>query len=185
MQSRRSMPSGSMLSRSGRARRRYRIAAALALFGLIADQGSKWLLIHGLGLTEGDRIRILPIFDLVLWWNRGISFSMLHTGSSWGPYLFSVASLVIIGFLVLWLSRTTSVASAAAIGAVIGGALGNVVDRLRFGAVADFFYAHVGEYGWPAFNVADSLIVVGVGVLILDGLLGSNPAGGIVQRDGK
>jgi signal peptidase II len=71
---------------------------------------------------------------------------------------------------VLWLSRLESAVLAAALGAVIGGALGNVVDRLRFGAVADFFYAHIGDYGWPAFNVADSLIVVGIGVLVFDGM---------------
>jgi signal peptidase II len=84
--------------------------------------------------------------------------------------MFALLALAIIGFLVLWLRWIVKPVLAAAIGAVIGGALGNVVDRLRFGAVADFFYAHIGKYGWPAFNVADSLIVGGVAVLVLDGL---------------
>jgi signal peptidase II len=83
---------------------------------------------------------------------------------------------------VLWLSRITSPVLAAAIGAVIGGALGNVVDRLRFGAVADFFYAHIGDYGWPAFNVADSLIVVGIGVLVFDGMFLSHRTTGKAPR---
>jgi signal peptidase II len=83
---------------------------------------------------------------------------------------------------VLWLSRMVSPVLAAAIGAVIGGALGNVVDRLRFHAVADFFYAHLGEYGWPAFNVADSLIVVGIGVLVFDGMFVSHKTDKMARR---
>lgn len=149
----------------------YLIAAASALFGLIADQGSKWALLEIVGLRENPTpIRILPVFDLVLWWNRGTSFSLFRTGAAWGPYMFSIVALAIVAGLVLWLTRVAKPMLAVAIGAVIGGALGNVVDRLRFGAVADFFYAHIGEYGWPAFNVADSLIVVGIFVLVLDGM---------------
>jgi lipoprotein signal peptidase len=163
----------------------YWTAGLTAALGLAADQGSKWALIHGLGLHEHDRIVLLPVFDLVMWWNRGVSFSLFDTGAAWGPYLFSLASLAIVALLVVWLSRTTSRIVAVAIGAVIGGALGNVIDRLRFGAVADFFYAHIGPYGWPAFNVADSLIVLGVAILVLDGLFGDREAGGVARREGK
>ncbi len=168
-------------------RKIYRIALATALMGLIADQASKWALI-GLMASHGDqKITILPIFDLVMWWNHGTSFSMFHTGSSGGPYIFSLASLAIVGLLVLWLWWIAEPdPGAVAIGAVIGGALGNVVDRLRFGAVADFFYAHIGEYGWPAFNVADSLIVVGVAILVLDGMFVSlrGKSDGMARREG-
>ncbi len=151
--------------------RRYAIALAAAVLGLIADQGSKWALLELVGLRQNPRdIHILSVFDIVMWWNHGTSFSLFRTGAAWGPYAFSIAALAIIGLLVLWLSRIASPILAAAIGAVIGGALGNVVDRLRFGAVADFFYAHIGNYGWPAFNVADSLIVLGIGVLVFDGM---------------
>jgi lipoprotein signal peptidase len=162
----------------------YRIAALAAVIGLAADQGSKWALLELAGVREDRPIRLLPVFDLVLWWNQGTSFSLFRTGAAWGPYIFSLASLAIIAGLVLWLSFIGKPVLAAAIGAVIGGALGNVVDRLRFGAVADFFYAHMvensaacarftdwfGTCGWPAFNVADSLIVVGIGVLVFDGM---------------
>jgi signal peptidase II len=132
----------------------YLTAATAAILGVIADQGSKWALLEVIGM----------------WWNQGTSFSLFRTGEAWGPYIFSIAALAIIGILVLWLSRIVSPILAAALGAVIGGALGNVVDRLRLGAVADFLYFHIGEYGWPAFNVADSLIVVGIGVLVFDGM---------------
>jgi signal peptidase II len=152
-------------------KRIFTIAGLVALLALAADQISKWALLEIVGLRENPRtIEIAPVFDIVLWWNHGASFSLFHTGAQWGPYVFSIAALAIIALLVLWLSRIVKPVLAAAIGAVIGGALGNVVDRLRFGAVADFFYAHIGEYGWPAFNVADSLIVIGVGVLVLDGM---------------
>jgi signal peptidase II len=150
----------------------YLVAAVAAALALIADQASKWALLEVVGLRENPRnIEILPVFDIVMWWNHGTSFSLFRTGN---PYVFAILALVIIGFLVLWLSRMVSPVLAAAVGAVIGGALGNVVDRLRFHAVADFFYAHLGEYGWPAFNVADSLIVVGIGILVFDGMFVSH-----------
>ncbi|MDB5396638.1 MAG: lspA [Rhodospirillales bacterium] len=161
----------------------YLIAAIAAILGVIADQGSKWALLEIVGLRENPRnIRILPVFDIVMWWNQGTSFSLFRTGEAWGPYIFSIAALAIIGILVLWLSRIVSPILAAALGAVIGGALGNVVDRLRFGAVADFFYAHLGEYGWPAFNIADSLIVVGIGVLVFDGMFLSHKTDKMARR---
>jgi signal peptidase II len=161
----------------------YLIAAIAAILGVAADQASKWALLEVVGLRENPRnIRVLPVFDIVMWWNHGTSFSLFRTGEAWGPYVFSIAALAIIVLLVLWLSRIVSPILAAALGAVIGGALGNVVDRLRFGAVADFFYAHLGEYGWPAFNIADSLIVVGIGVLVFDGMFLSHKTGEMGRR---
>jgi signal peptidase II len=162
----------------------YGVALIAAILAVIADQASKWALLELVGLrNDPTPIRILPVFDIVMWWNRGTSFSLFRTGEAWGPYVFSIAALVIIGLLMLWLSRIASPVLAAAIGAVIGGALGNVIDRLRFGAVADFFYAHLGDYGWPAFNVADSLIVVGIGVLVFDGMFLTRKSGKMSGRE--
>jgi signal peptidase II len=157
----------------------YLTAGVTATLALASDQASKWALLERVGLMDDPRtIRIGSMFDIVMWWNHGTSFSLFRTGEAWGPYAFSIAALAIVGVLVLWLSRIVSPVLAAALGAVIGGALGNVVDRLRFGAVADFFYAHIGDYGWPAFNVADSLIVIGIGVLVLDGMFFSHKTAG-------
>jgi signal peptidase II len=162
----------------------YRAAGIAAALGLIADQASKWALLDIVGLRDDPRnIEILPVFEIVMWWNHGTSFSLFRTGEAWGPDAFSIAALAIVGLLVLWLSRIASPVLAVAIGAVIGGALGNVVDRLRFGAVADFFYAHIGDYGWPAFNVADSLIVVGIGVLVFDGMFLTRKTGEMSGRE--
>jgi len=85
--------------------------------------------------------------------------------------LFSLVAAAIVAVLIYWLSRVESWLLAVAIGLVIGGAVGNVIDRLRFGAVVDFLDFHVGSWHWPAFNVADSAICVGVAVMLLDGLL--------------
>lgn len=160
------------------------LAGAMTLVGLIADQGSKWALIRFMGRHDNQPVDVLPVLDLVMWWNHGTSFSLFHINSAWGPYFFSLAALAIVALLVLWLLRVASPILAVAIGAVIGGALGNVVDRLRFGAVADFFDAHIGDHHWPAFNVGDSLIVLGVAVLALDGLFGDRKAtSGMARRE--
>ncbi|HLG85628.1 MAG TPA: signal peptidase II [Alphaproteobacteria bacterium] len=163
--------------------RLHRLAALAAILGLVADQASKWAVIRYMAARNDEPAEILPVFNLVMWWNRDTSFNLLHIGSAYGPYVFSLASLVIIALLVLWLSRIEKAVLAIAIGAVIGGALGNVVDRLRFGAVADFFDAHIGDHHWPAFNVGDSLIVVGVAVLALDGLFGDGKTTGMGRRE--
>ena len=163
--------------------RLYCIAAIAAIVGIAADQASKWALLEIVGLRENPRnIRVLPVFDIVMWPNYGTSFSLFRTGEAWGPYAFSIAALAIIVLLVLWLSRIASPILAAAIGAVIGGALGNVIDRLRIGFVVDFLYFHLGRFGWPAFNIADSLIVVGIGVLVFDGMFLSHKTGEMGRR---
>jgi signal peptidase II len=161
----------------------YLIAAVAAILGIAADQASKWALLEVVGLRENPRnIRVLPVFDIVMWWNHGTSFSLFRTGEAWGPYVFSIAALAIIVLLVLWLSHIVSPILAAAIGAVIGGALGNVIDRLRIGFVVDFLYFHLGRFGWPAFNIADSLIVVGIGVLVFDGMFLSHKTAEMGRR---
>jgi signal peptidase II len=163
--------------------RMYWIAAIAAVIGVAADQASKWALLNVVHMRDDPRnIRVLPIFDIVAWENRGTSFSLFRTDADWGPYAFSIAALAIVVLLVLWLSRITSPILAAALGAVIGGALGNVLDRLRFGFVVDFLYFHVGNVGWPAFNIADSLIVVGIGVLVFDGMFLSHKTGEMGRR---
>ena len=105
-------------------------------------------------------------------WNRGVSFGMFQSGES-GRWLLSAVAVAIVVGLLIWLRRVDVWWLGAGLGAVIGGAIGNVVDRLWYdeGAVADFFDFHVAGWHWPAFNVADAAIVVGVGLILLDGLL--------------
>ena len=159
----------------------YLVAVITALVGFFADQASKWVLLYQAGFLDQPykELPVLSFFKIVLWWNKGTSFSLFRTGN---PYVFAILSLVIVGFLVLWLSRVASPILAVAIGGVIGGAIGNVVDRLRFGAVVDFLRFYWGDYGWPAFNIADSLIVVGIGVLVFDGMFLSHKTDKMARR---
>jgi signal peptidase II len=93
------------------------------------------------------------------------------SGAAADALLFSLAAALIVAGLVYWLRRVTSALLAVAIGLIIGGAVGNVVDRIRLGAVVDFLDFHIGSWHWPAFNLADSAICVGVAAMLLDGLL--------------
>ena len=141
------------------------IGAAVA----VIDQLVKWWIVDWLAEPPGF-VEVLPFFNLVMVWNRGVSFGLLGDAGL-APYLMAgIAGLVVIG-LVVWLARVAQRLLAGSIGLIIGGALGNIVDRLRLGAVADFVDLHAGGYHWPAFNVADAAITVGVAVMLIDSLL--------------
>ena len=142
--------------------------AALVIAGLVlaADQFSKWLILTQVMAPPRD-IAVLPIFTLVLAWNPGISFSQLgHVG----PWILSGLAIAIIAGLLVWLRGQRRPWPAVALALIIGGALGNVIDRLRFGAVVDFLLVHWRQWYFPAFNLADSAITVGVVLLLIDGL---------------
>jgi signal peptidase II len=141
----------------------------LGIAGLIVvlDQLSKWAILTLLD----DPVAVTPFFNLVVAWNRGVSFGMFDSASALGPWLLSGLALVVVVALLFWLRRADHPFVAVALGLIIGGALGNVIDRLRFGAVVDFLDVHGFGYHWPAFNVADSAICVGAVLLLVDGLL--------------
>ena len=144
----------------------FRRVLALALAIAVADQVSKWLVLAKI-MNPPRAIELLPVLNLVMAWNTGVSFSMFRES---GPMLLSgIAILVSLG-LCLWATRLASPLPAYAIGLVVGGAAGNVIDRFRMGAVFDFIDFHVGDRHWPAFNLADSAITVGVALLLIDGL---------------
>lgn len=110
---------------------------------------------------------VLPVFSLVSVWNKGISFGLFNKSSDYGPYILISLSLLISLFFIIWLFRNPDRLQSVGIVLVIGGALGNVIDRLRYGAVFDFLDFHIFDYHWPAFNIADSGIVIGVAVLVI------------------
>ncbi len=139
---------------------------------VILDQLSKGaVLAHFAGRTLGDRETVTSFFNLALTYNRGISFGLFNEGAGLNSLVFSFAAAAIAAVLVYWLSRVTSPFLAVAIGLIIGGAIGNVVDRIRLGAVVDFLDFHIGYLHWPAFNLADSAICIGVAAMLLNGLL--------------
>ena len=151
----------------------------LAAIIIVLDQITKWWVVERVMRPEGMmdtpfyspvRIEVLPFFDLVMAWNRGVSFGIFNNGGQWNAIILSVLSVAIAIGLVLWMRKSTSELVTLALGGIIGGALGNVIDRVRWGAVADFLDVHVMGYHWPAFNVADSAISVGAVLLVLDAL---------------
>jgi signal peptidase II len=141
----------------------------LAIAGVVVvlDQLTKWAI-----LTWLDRaIALTPFFNLVVVWNRGVSFGMFDSAGRLGPWALSVLALAVVVLLLGWLRRADHPITATGLGLVVGGAIGNVIDRARFGAVIDFLDFHALGWHWPAFNVADSAIFVGAVLLLVDGLL--------------
>lgn len=146
------------------------IAAAV----LAADQWSKYAVLHLLHLHEGQILTVLPVLSFVLVWNHGITFGMF-AGTASKVFLAAGASLVVLA-LFAWLWRTRSWLITIAVGAIAGGAIGNVLDRLRFGAVVDFIHVHAGPLDYPwVFNIGDSAIVCGVIALMLDNVCRKPP----------
>lgn len=149
-----------------------RLAVVLIAVVIAADQITKaWL--YDLLVRNGRRdIVVLPFFNLVTVWNHGVSFGMFNNGSAASTWAFVGLALAIVVALAVWVGRAERVLPAVALGLVIGGAIGNVVDRVRLGAVFDFLDVHALGWHWPAFNVADSAITIGVALLLMDSLFG-------------
>ncbi|MFQ5618054.1 MAG: signal peptidase II [Rhodospirillales bacterium] len=145
------------------------LGLVVAALLIVLDQATKWW-IMAVVMQPPRIIPVTPFFNLVMGWNRGISFGLFDGDSALNVWILPLVALAIVAALVVWLRRVQGAWLASAIGLVIGGAIGNVVDRLRFGAVADFLDFHVAGYHWPAFNAADSGITVGVAMLVLDSL---------------
>lgn len=150
----------------------------LAFFILANDQLSKWW-VREVVLKDTVQMEILPFFNLVSVWNNGISFGMFRAGDVVSVTLLVVLALVITGFFVVLLCQSTRLWTALACGSVIGGSIGNIIDRIQFGAVYDFLDVIIVTYHWPAFNVADSAIVIGIGMIMFDYLVLS------AQKDSK
>ena len=150
-----------------------RQALGLVVATLVVDQASKQLML-GYLLKAGATVPIIEgFFRLVVVWNRGVSFGLMSSGkAALPPWVLSAVAVAVCIALFLWLRRTDRVLTAWGIGLVMGGAIGNVIDRARWGAVFDFADFHVGRWHWPAFNVADLAIVVGVALMLIDLLIG-------------
>ena len=137
------------------------------------DQLTKALaMASGEALTRG--IEVVPFFNLVLLRNTGVTFGMF-AGQALGQWPFILFTGAVVVALSVWLSRTSNARQTASLGAIIGGALGNILDRFRFGGVTDFLDFHLAGYHWPAFNFADTAIVIGVATLILTEAVAKQP----------
>mgnify|MGYP000387886250 CR=1 FL=1 len=160
-----------------------KLGLSLAAAALVLDQLSKWAVVEhlfkpeigveSLSLIEWYQshlrlpfvqIEALPFFNFAMVWNEGIGLGMFGAA---GPWVLIAVSLIIVGILGVWMHRNPSRYLHVALGLMIGGAIGNVIDRVRYHAVVDFLDFHIGDWHYPTFNVADSFIVIGVALLLL------------------
>jgi signal peptidase II len=153
---------------------------ATALAACLLDQATKLWLLFVFKLGERGTLALAPFVDLVLVWNTGISYGWFQQEGALGQWALLAVKTIAVALIWIWLARATSRLAAISLGLVIGGALGNAIDRLAYGAVADFVLLHVEtatwRFNWYVFNLADVAIVAGVALLLYESVLGARAA---------
>ena len=151
------------------------VGAAIAT--LVIDQASKYWLGHVFDIAHRGTVRITPFFDLVLAWNIGISFGWFQNDGQIAQTGLMIVKVLAVIALAIWMSRSRTMLATISLGLIIGGAIGNAIDRLAYGAVVDFALFHIGNtFYWYVFNLADTAIVAGVFALLYDSFLGVGAA---------
>jgi signal peptidase II len=157
-----------------------RFALLIALVTVAIDQAAKLYLLFVVELGARGIVTLAPFLDLVLTWNTGISYGLFRQEGPLGQWVLLALKAIAVILLWIWLSRTSSRLTAASLGLIIGGAIGNAIDRLAYGAVADFVLLHLTtasfSFRWYVFNLADVAIVAGVIGLLYETLLGDRAA---------
>ena len=157
---------------------KFHIGLLIAAAVLVFDQAVKALFLYGLNWIASldgppvQPIEVTPFLNFVMVWNQGISYGMLQATSDFHRWILVFFAIGVIGFLIWWLHGVRDLRLAQAVGLIIGGAVGNVIDRILYGAVADLFHFHAFGYDWYVFNIADVAVVLGVTVMGLDLVLG-------------
>jgi signal peptidase II len=155
------------------------LGIGVALASVLADQASKFWLLYDFDLERRYRVTVAPFIDLVLVWNTGISYGLLQQEGRLGLWALLAFKVVAIVFLWVWLARSSSKLTAVALGFIIGGAVGNAIDRLHWPGVMDFVLFHIRTEGWSfqwyVFNLADAAIVAGVVGLLYDSVRVGTP----------
>lgn len=139
-----------------------------ALITLILDQVTKLYTLFVFDLPMKEPVEFAPFINLIVVWNRGISYGLFQQDGNWGRWILIVVSILASIGLSVWIRRTKAKLLATSLGLIVGGAVGNVIDRLAYGAVFDFIQFHIGDWSWYVFNVADAAIVAGVIGLLYD-----------------
>jgi signal peptidase II len=163
---------GETMSEPGSAPRFLALGLKVAALLLLADQASKLWLIYGTHLRLTYPWPVLPFLDITVVWNRGISYGLFQQNSELGRWILTGIKLLAAVILFFWLRKAEARLEAIGIGLIIGGAIGNAIDRILHGAVFDFVHFHVGTFSWYVFNVADAAIVIGVILMVLSPFLG-------------
>ena len=146
-----------------------KIGTIIAFLVIFFDQITKWWVLK-IAQISPNGIALTDFFNLVIVWNSGASFGIFSDGPGWVSFALISFAVIICIILAIWLMRSESNVCIFGLGLVIGGAIGNSIDRIWFGSVLDFLDLHIGHLHWPAFNIADSGITIGVALLILDSL---------------
>ncbi len=142
----------------------------ISIIVIALDQWSKFYVFGLLEGVENNAISVMPSFNLVKVYNYGVSFGMFNE-LAYGRLILSLIAIVVTIILCCWLYKVKKFYMVAALGLIIGGAIGNIIDRLRLGAVADFLDFYIGDYHWPAFNIADAAVCIGVFILLIDSFI--------------
>ena len=152
---------------NGTAIYKYAYSLGLAALVLILDQISKYFVLLHLNLFQP--IEITPFFNLTLAYNTGAAFSFLNQAGGWQQWLFGIVAVFVCGVILCWIHRLPiqRLGRITALSLILGGAIGNLVDRIYYGYVVDFIDLHINQYHWPVFNIADTAITVGAIVLII------------------
>ena len=154
----------------------FRFGLVAAIVTLVLDQASKLWLLFVFDIGRRGAVKLKPFFDLVLAWNPGISFGWLQNDSPLAQIALLIVKAVAVIVLAIWMARSRTILATVALGLIIGGAIGNAIDRLAYGAVVDFalFHVRIGgkDFNWYVFNLADVAIVAGVAALLYDSLVG-------------
>ncbi len=148
----------------------FRLGMIVAIIALVIDQVNKLWLIFSYDIAAKAPVSLAPFFDLVMVWNRGISYGLLQQDSDFGRWALIVFAIGVSIGLALWLLRLETRLAAISVGLIIGGAIGNAIDRIAYGAVADFYSMQIFGFDWYVFNIADCWVVVGVVGLLYDSL---------------
>jgi signal peptidase II len=155
---------------------RLRAGIIAAIITLIVDQASKLWLLYGFDIGHRGTVKVTPFFDLVLAWNIGISFGWFQNDNAAAQIALMIVKILAVIALAIWMTRSQTVMATVALGLIIGGAIGNGIDRLAYGAVVDFALFHVqiggNTFNWYVFNLADVAIVAGVMALLYDSFVG-------------
>ena len=152
-----------------------RLAATVALTTLVIDQAHKFWMLYVYDIVSRGRVSVTPFLDLVFVKNTGISYSLFNQDSPFGQYLLVVFAVVVSALMWGWLNKaSTGRLMTVSLALIIGGALGNAIDRVLIGGVADFFSMHAFGFYWYVFNIADMAIVAGVVGLLYDSLKGES-----------
>ena len=148
-----------------------RLGAFVGLITLVLDQLSKLALLHWVDIETAQPIVVNAFFNLVLVWNRGISYGLFQQDSALGRYILLAVSIAATIALLVWMLYTDDKWLGLGLGLLAGGAIGNAIDRAAYGAVVDFVHLHWQGWSWYVFNLADAAIVAGVGILLYDSLV--------------